>query len=234
MGKVTVVGGKVGMNEPSLYDPVFANNTWSEIIEACQKNKVPDKWVVGDNKIMTINGTDHQIDIIGKNHDTYSVGGTAPLTLQLHDCYSPVGHKMNSSKTNSGGWTSSAMRTSTLPGILDLMPNEVRSGVKEVNKVTSAGNQSSTLNTTADKLFLLSTIEVLGTEPNSYSGEGVQYAYYASGNSAIKNRSGTAVTWWLRSPAKSGTSFFDSISNDGTATPQYANSIYGVSFAFCF
>ena len=27
------------------YDPVFANNDWAAIIEACHANEVPDTWV---------------------------------------------------------------------------------------------------------------------------------------------------------------------------------------------
>ena len=41
------------------YDPVFANNTWAQIIDACHKNQVPETWVVGNQKAMTINGTDY-------------------------------------------------------------------------------------------------------------------------------------------------------------------------------
>ena len=72
---------------PVIFDAIFANNSWEEIIAACQSGNVPDSWSVGDSKAMTINGTNYQIDIIGKNHDTYTAGGTAPLTFQMHDCY---------------------------------------------------------------------------------------------------------------------------------------------------
>ena len=54
---------------------------------------------------MFINGTEYQIDIIGKGHDDYADGsGKAPLTFQLHDCYGEL-KNMNSSNTNVGGWT---------------------------------------------------------------------------------------------------------------------------------
>ena len=146
---------------PSAFDSVFSNNSWEAIIAACQSGNVPNRWAVGDSKMMAINGTDYQIDIIGKNHDTYTSGGTAPLTFQLHDCYA-YEKQMNSSGTNIGGWTSCAMRHTHLPAILALMPTEVQNGIREVNKLTSAGNQSATINTTADKLFLLSEIEIFG------------------------------------------------------------------------
>ena len=143
------------------YDAVFANNTWADIIDACQQNKVPDTWAAGNSKTMTINGTAYQIDIIGKNHDTYATGGVAPLTFQLHDCYGAG--RMNSSATTSGGWTSCEMRNTTLPAILALMPSEVQSGIKAVNKLTASDHSGSSVNTTADKLFLLSEREVFGS-----------------------------------------------------------------------
>ena len=218
----------------SLYDPTFANNDWSKIIQACQRNAVPDTWAVGNQKPMTINGTEYNIDIIGKNHDTYSDGsGTAPLTFQLHECYATT-YAMNSSNTNVGGWTSCAMRTTHLPAILALMPSEVQASIKEVNKLTSAGSQSSTINTTADKLFLLSEIEIFGSTSYSKSGEGTQYDYYKAGNSKIKYRSGDAADWWERSPHGDTSTYFCYVTSNGNANYYYTNYLYGVAFGFCF
>lgn len=194
---------------------------------------MPDSWAVGDSKMMTINGTDYQIDIIGKNHDTYTSGGTAPLTFQMHDCYADI-KGMNSSNTNEGGWTSCAMRSIHLPAILALMPSEVQNGIREVNKLTSAGNQSETINTTADKLFLLSEIEIFGSVTNSVAGEGSQYDYYSAGNSKVKNRSGSANSWWDRSPNGDDTARFCYVFNNGAAFVGTASTFIGVAFAFCF
>ena len=52
----------------------FADNDWDIVIEACHSGNVPDTWVAGDSKTMTIDGTDYQFDIVGKNHDTYKIG----------------------------------------------------------------------------------------------------------------------------------------------------------------
>ena len=220
-----------------IYIPLitsFADATWTEVIAACQSGDIPAAWAVGNSKTMTINGTNYQVDIIGKDHDTYSDGsGTAPLTFQLHDCYGTK-YAMNSSNTNSGGWTSCAMRSTHLPAILALMPSEVQAGIKEVNKLTSAGSQSSTINTTADKLFLLSEIEIFGSATNSKSGEGSQYAYYSAGNSKVKNLSGSAYTWWDRSPRGSNSTYFCGVNSTGNAYYSNASNSYGVSFAFCF
>ena len=211
----------------------FADNDWASIIAACHSGSVPSTWVVGNSKTMTINGASYQVDIIGKNHDTYTAGGTAPLTFQLHDCYGDL-KNMNSSNTNSGGWTSCAMRSTHLPAILALMPTEVQNGIREVNKLTSAGSQSATINTTADKLFLLSEIEIFGSVSHSKSGEGTQYDYYKAGNSKVKKYNGSANDWWERSPAGSYSTRFCVVHSTGSAVITDASYAGSVAFGFCF
>ena len=220
-------------NDSVIYNKNFANNSWEAIIAACQSGNVPDSWAVGDSKMMAINGTDYQIDIIGKNHDTYTAGGTAPLTFQMHDCYDTK-YQMNNNSFNSGGWTSCAMRSTHLPAILALMPTEVQNGIREVNKLTSAGDQSSTINTTADKLFLLSEIEIFGSVRYSKSGEGTQYDYYKAGNSKVKKYNGSAADWFDRSPYASSSNHFCSVGGVGNANYEFASNSRGVAFGFCF
>lgn len=233
-GRTLIGGTGYDINFEPSYDPVFANNTWEQIIAACHNNEVPDTWKVADHKPMTINGVDYQIDIIGKNHDDYSDGsGKAPLTFQLHDCYADA-KQMNSTNTNNSGWTSCAMRSTHLPAILALMPTEVQNGIREVNKLTSAGNQSATINTTADKLFLLSEVEIFGRSTYSKSGEGAQYDYYKAGNSKVKNRNGSTFGWWERSPVGSMSLAFCFVQNTGNAYYSLATNTFGVAFGFCF
>ena len=231
-GRTLIDGAGYDITFAPPYDSVFANNTWKQIIEACHNNAVPDTWNVADQKPMTINGVDYQIDIIGKNHDTYTAGGKAPLTFQLHDCYADT-KAMSSSNTNSGGWKNSAMRTTHLPAILALMPTEVQNGIREVNKLTSAGNKSSTINTTADKLFLLSDVEIFGSTNHSAAGEGTQYDYYKAGNSKVKNRNGFAANWWERSPNASNSTNFCLVNSNGNANNNNASNANGVAFGFC-
>lgn len=236
MGYCIVAGGKPDMAAPVSYKANFADNDWATIIDACQKNTVPESWVVGSQKAMTINGTDYLIDIIGKNHDDYADGsGKAPLTFQMHDGFpasSPFDRRMNTSDTNVGGWGGSAMRIATLPAILATMPSEVQAGIREVNKLTSAGNQSSTINATADKLFLLSEIEVFGKTEYSYRGEGTQYDYFRAGNFQF----GSLPEWWERSPHKGSNSSFCMLTRNVSGYAYYTKAAYYiyVKMAFCF
>ena len=223
----------VGISNVDLafINPVFGNNSWADIIKACQKKQVPNTWNVGDSCNMTINNKTYAIDIIGKNHDDYADGsGKAPLTFQMHDCCADT-KAMNSSDTNSGGWTSCAMRQTHLPAIFALMPTEVKNGIREVNKLTSAGNKSTTINTTADKLLLLSEVEIFGTA----TAEGTQYDYYKAGNSTVKQLNGSVSGWWERSPLSGDSARFCVVSKrGGRASASNASVAYGVAFGFCF
>lgn len=218
------------------YNPVFAENEWSAIIEACHANEVPDEWVADGTcyKDMEIGGTPYRIDIIGKNHDDLSDGtGKAPLTFQLHDCYATT-YTMNPTNANLGGWRDCQMRTQTMPALKALMPAEVQAAIRDVQKKSSAGSQSSSIQTTNDKLFLLSEIEIFGRTTYSFAGEGTQYAYYQAGNSKVKNLNGSANYWWERSPYSINPISFCSVHRDGSSTAGSATTSYGVPFGFCF
>ena len=225
----------VGISNVDLafIDPVFGNNSWATIIAACQAKKIPTTWKVGDQKSMVIDGMGYVIDIIGINHDTYTAGGTAPLTFQLHDCYKDK-KAMNSSNTNSGGWKNSAMRSTHLPAILALMPTEVQNGIREVRKKASVDGTSSTIEMVSDKLFLLSEVEIFGSTSYSAAGEGTQYDYYKAGNSKVKKRNGSATYWWERSPYASNSARFCQVHSNGVAYTSDASFAYGVAFGFCF
>ena len=233
-GSVNVVSGTTSYTVAlSFLKDNFADNDWDSIIAACHSGNVPNTWVVGNSKTMTINGASYQVDIIGKNHDTYTAGGKAPLTFQMHDCYADK-KVMNRSETNNGGWKNSAMRTTHLPAILALMPTEVRSGIREVSKKASVGGASSTIETVSDKLFLLSEVEIFGSTRYSETGEGTQYDYYKAGNSKVKKQNGSAAYWWERSPSVDITRYFCVVYGNGVAGYDYASDANGVAFGFCF
>lgn len=196
---------------------------------------------VGDSINIAINGTSYAFKVMGFNHDTLTSStaygsatatGKAGMTLQMADCLAATA-KMNSSNTNSGGWESCAMRTSNMATYLSQLTSAWQSVVKQVNKLSSAGSQSTTIKTTADKLFLLSEVEIFGSATYSVSGEGSQYAYYKAGNSKVKNVNGSAGSWWERSPYASGTTYFCSVDSSGDADFNSASGSYGVAFGFC-
>ena len=218
------------------YEDNFADNTWAQIIAACQRKAVPSTWKVADQKTMTINGADYLIDIIGLNHDNYADGsGKAPITFQMHDCYGEA-YAMNNGSSNVGSWRDSIMRTIRLTDILLLMPPEVQSAIHSVLKKTSAGNKATNIVTTSDGLFLLSEVEIQGQTTYSASGEGTKYEYYNATNRRQKTlKDGTSnVNWLTRSPRSTQATQFCTTSGAGDAYYASASAKLGVSFAFCF
>ena len=219
----------------SLYDPTFANNDWSKIIQACQRNAVPDTWAVGNSKPMTINGTEYNIDIIGKNHDTYSDGsGTAPLTFQLHEAYATAS-SMATSKPSPFGWKYTKMYSTTLPNFLSLLPQEVQDAVKAVNKRSTLSYASQYNSTTKEKIFILSATELLGDTSTEWStNQGTQYEYYSSGGSKGKNTpDGSQAPCWTRSISLVSDGYFIVRTYTSQSTASYNSNKYYAP-AFCF
>lgn len=120
-----------------------------------------------------------------------------------------------------------------MASLLSKLPSALQNVIKAVNKLTSAGSQSAAINTTSDKLFLLSEVEIFGSTTYSKSGEGSQYAYYKAGNSKVKKVNGSASYWWGRSPCGSYGAGFCRVGSNGNASDSSASGSYGVAFGFC-
>lgn len=243
---VSYTSGLSGLSasDVSLFAEAISNNsaiTSTTSTVYIDFGSVHRKLSVGDQVTLAVNGTNYAFDIIGFNHDALTTAtaygastatGKAGITLQMHDIFATT-YPMNSSNTNSGGWGSSVMRSTTMGTMKGYLPSTWQSVIKPVNKKTSAGNKSTTINTSSDSCFLLSEVEIFGTTTYSVSGEGTQYAYYKAGNSTIKNKSGSANGWWERSPYASYTYSFCCVFSDGSASYYYASYSYGVAFGFC-
>lgn len=221
----------------------FGSASWSDLEKLsadCAKNGTGDYTkMLGWTKDVAVSGVGTvKTMLIGLNHDTYTAGGTAGFSYQLRDGLSatePVSFQMNTSDTNSGGWASSAMRSTNLPKLLAALPADLRAVIKKVNKSTSTANSGTTVSTTSDDLWLLSLVESIGTTKTAYtdnkvessnylSKEGTQYEYYKQfdGNKTnafnahiIKNASGSANRWWLRSIYLGNTTSFYGMGNSG-------------------
>lgn len=218
--------------------PPLEDTSWADISNASKSGQASNYWAVGDQKNITVNGVTYAVDIIGFDHDVPTDSTTygrskAGITFQLHDLLATT-YKMNSSDTNSGGWESSAMRTSTMTTLLNQLASDLKTVIVPVNKLSGVGGgASSGTKTVSDSLFLLAEIEVFGSAYSSVSGEGTQYAYYKNGGSKIKNRSGSADRWWLRSPCPGYSNRFCGVVSNGAVISDRANNSRSVSFGFC-
>lgn len=194
--------------------------------------------------------------IIDFEHDdlTTAIGGKtkALVTINQKDCLMDAecaaGTKygasntengyMNSSGTNVGGWTICARRTWCNNVFYNALPAYFKALVKPVDKLTSTGNTSSTINTDSDYCFLLSEIEIFGSVSLSKAGEGSQYAWFANDTAnryKLPKWDSSAVSdiWWERSPRGSNPSRFCFVDAGGNANGNSASGARGIAPSFC-
>jgi hypothetical protein len=278
-GSVNVVSGTTSYSLTlSFVSSTLNNNEWSVIKSVSDAGQGANYWSIGDRKAVTLNGTVGKLSlsnvttyafIIGFNHNA-SVEGTNRIHFQLaktalsggtdvclcdssyNSTVSTTGYfSMNSSRTNSGGWASSQMRTnicgtslSSYSGtIIAVIPAALRAVLKSVTKYTDntggGSTAASAVTATTDYFFLLSEYEVFGSISCANSNESskqAQYAYYSAGNSKIKYKhdgTTTAALWWLRSPYSSYSYYFVTVNTGGTV--YHYNAYYSLGFApgFC-
>ena len=226
----------------SLFSAAISNNsgiTNETSVVYLDYGNIHRKVNIGDQVTLSLNGTGYAFDIIGFNHDTLTdtaaygeetSTGKAGITFQMHDLFATT-YPMNSTSTNSGGWKSSAMRTSTMATMKGYMPIAWQAAIKPVNKASGTGGGSSSgTETVSDNCFLLAEIEIFGSTTFSVSGEGAQYAYYKAGNSKVKNE---GDYWWGRSPVSGDSKGFCNVHPSGFANYSYPKNSYGVAFGFC-
>lgn len=259
-------------------DTTLNNNSWGVIRKVADMGQASNYWKVGDRKAVALNGTvghlslsnfttyafiigfNHNESLEGENHIHFQFAKTA-LSGGTDICFcdnsylsavSTIGYfSMNSSRTNSGGWKSSQMRTnicgtslSSYSGtIIDVIPAELRATLKAVAKYTDntggGSTAASAVTATTDYFFLLSEYEVFGSISYANSNESnkqAQYVYYSAGNSKTKYKHDavdTGAVWALRSPiADNSYDFVDALVNQ---VSYYTDSNVSLGFApgFC-
>ena len=232
------------------------------------KINITDYWSVGDTRTVSLSsmvattvGEPHRQQSVefvigGFDHDdlTNSINNhtKAAVTLLQKDCLmdtsTDYGTKngsentengyMSSRRSNEGGWNSCGRRGWCNDTYFYALPQTFRELIKTVNKKPSVGNNSSTIETVQDKVFLASEIEIFGSTSYSFAGEGTQYQYYKN---AIANRykmprwDGQNVSdiYLTRSPANNNTTNFCVVIANGAPNTHYANATAGIAPCVC-
>ena len=214
----------------------FSEAGWDTINAIAQAGLARSFWKIGDQKqVLLTGGETIVLRIEDFDHDDLTSGGKSPITLGMVNCLSAT-RQMNASNTNVGGWGSSAMKT-WMSTLLSQLPADLQAVVKQVNKKTQAGNQSSSISTTADKLWLFSYTEVGFPNDGAYSpgnsSEGVAYPLFVADASRVKMVNGSATYWWLRSPCLGAATYFCVVGSGGTRYTNGASYTLGVAVGFC-
>lgn len=251
------------------------SNSWATIKAVSDAGKGDNYWDVGDTKIITINGTVQgftfsnlyiSVFILGFNHNSswdgsnrihFQIGKISNKLVGLCDSnygsYVSSGFCMNTSRTNSGGWSNSHMRKTVLGNsgtpssppansLLAALPADLRAVMKSVHKYTdNTGGGSDTasyVTATTDYLFLLAEFEYHGKRTYANSAEQnyqKQYDYYKAGNSKVHYRhdnTGSAVHAWTRSANSSSSSYFCLVYTDGTPDGNNADGSWALAPGF--
>lgn len=252
-----------------VLDPVLNNNSWEAIQWAAQNGVASSTWSVGDRIAVKLNGKvglktfsnqtvyayilgfNHNASLEGNNTIHFQFGFNA-LTDGIHIAFgdtsystsgSTAAFRMNTSQTNSGGWSGSYMRNTLIPAFISAMPSDLQSVLKAVNKYTDNGTgsthqSSADVTATQDKVFLLAEYEIFGSREsaNQYEQDSqAQYDYYKNGNSKIMYRDNytpSAGVWWGRSPYYYDNRSFCCVSTNATATE--GGAYYSRGFAPAF
>lgn len=263
---------KVGQYSVTLEAPVkttLNDNDWATIKEVADESKGANYWAVGDTKEIVINGKlsdgltlsnySTYVYIIGFDHNKdvegtgIAFGGFKTAQTSGKDvCLCDSGYSysktsgqwfnMNNSTTNSGGWSSSLMRITTLPLVKSALPSDLQAVLKTTSIYTdnTGGGTGAASNVTAtqDEIYLLAEFEIFGTRTRANTAEQnyqKQYAYYVAGNSKIKYRhdsTATAVLWWERSVYATSVGSFCIVTTNGAANSDGAYRSYGLAVAF--
>ena len=200
----------------------------------------------GENKVSRT----ADVRIAGFRHDMKASGGKAGITFEF--CDDVTLRWMNFEDDNAGGWKACDMRSWLNKNFYEGLQPDLRDNIVAVKKKTNntgwvQSSDTSVVTTTKDKLWLLSVVEVYGTDLDSaysyyqdvYRAEGKQYQYYEGLGVTGSDYSNVAPYWhvWLRSPLTNRSDFFCSIDANqetrGEPTGSYASFGRGVFPAFC-
>ena len=151
--------------------------------------------------------------------------------------------EFNSSTSNTGGWSSSELRTFINNDIYNALPVDLRNIIIDTIVVSGHGKSDSTNFVTTDKLYLLAPKEIFSNWSNSYDTAKSltrTFDYYINAGVTTSNYSGakkykgtSAYYWWLRSAySTSNSDFFRVNRSGGWSGSNTATAANGVSPAF--
>lgn len=202
------------------------------------------KYPIGGRMIIPINLSEGvvaaDVEIIAHNHDDLADNsGKSPLTFFCLDL-PQILHRMNETSTNEGGWKESEMRNFLNNELFNALPEEVKTIIASVYKISDGGTNNKILVTTTDKCWLASYDEVgLTSGSNNLSKQGSIYSAIFSSNKNSRKKYITNDTatggWWLRTSyySSNSNSMFWRVTNSGGSYSDIAFNSFYVAFGFC-
>lgn len=204
------------------------------------------KYQIGGRMIIPIELSDGtstvaDVEIIAHNHDNLADNsGKATLTFFCKDL-PQILQRMNVSTGSVSGYKDSSMREFANGELLDALPNELKSIIKPVLKISDDGSQNKKLITTTDSCWLASYDEVGFINGSSnLSGQGELYSDVFSDDKDSREKYIVDNTdtggWWLRSSVyftNSNSTMFWRVQKTGAAYTEIQTNQFYVAFGFC-
>ena len=149
---------------------------------------------------------------------------------------------MNSSHTNSGSWNGCARRTWCNEVYKNALPSTIMPIFKQFKTITAQTYNGSTNQESVDYFALPAAKEVFGGSASSAGSSTCysnliefnalfQFDYYKTTSNRVKKlgKTGTASTWWERSPCYNSSAHFCSVYSGGSANSNSAISTNGLA-----
>lgn len=198
------------------------NYTWSQIRTMLVNGTLGSTVSVGATKTIKLSSNEIiELQLASINDGT----GTASSYYPNHTAdfvsvgVMDSGHRMNSTNTNVGGWNDSQMRTYLNETVYPTLPSDLRAVIVEKTHMRTEGNQSSTLVSASDKLWLPTHFEIGGSGQGESSSYNIKYSIFTDNASRKKYRKSAptnAQVWWLSSPYISTSGHFTMVISDGS------------------
>lgn len=250
-GNETVVNRELVVETP-IYS--WADATDAQIVDMVQRAdrgeiNLADYWHVGDERVVHLDameatgvGESHVAQDVtlvlmnagGKTLNTPTESGRTECSfiVGMKNCLNELGY-MNTTDTSVGGWDACARRTWCNNIFYNSIPASLRPIFKQVK------NKTSSLSSGVDSIDYFAfpaEYEVFGAYTNSsetYESDLQQFEYYQTSANRIKQRNGSATTWWGRSPRKTGATSFCDVDSLGSPDRYNASALLAISTFGC-
>ena len=249
--------GAAGGNSTSKQIPTaFEGDSWATIKTNVQNGNT-SQYNIGDTKSVTINGNNYMVRIANKtigdhcgDNDTEYSQTACGFVVEFADIITTM--KMRDTNTNVSGYPATLVYDYLKNTLYSQLPSDLQTVIKPTRVISGHGPNDSTNFTTTDKLYLLSSEEVYGTDDGQYHffdtayGTSHQLEYYSNNgvtystsswngtnlDKAIKQYNSSNTWWWWR-PATYDTSYcFAAVNIDGNWDTDFAATALGVAPAF--
>ena len=262
----TAPGNKTCEITAAFVSSVLNDNDWATIRQVSDNGQGQSYWSIGDRKAEPLNGTVGSLTLNGtyypfivdfdhnkskESPDAHTITfqfaksaltGGADIAFadgSYNNTGSSAAFRMNTSNTNSDGWTGSYMKKTIMPAFKSACSAALRAVIKPVTVYSDnkGGGTDTASNVTAstEEFYLPAEFEVHGARTYANSAEKnyqTQLAYYKAGNSKVKykhNATGTAAIVWCRSAHYYNSTGFCRVNTSGGANASHAYNSMGVA-----